>query len=205
MKTSHKQLYAHGRLHVKIEQRMNKVPRSQLTKARILEAARTTFANLGYERTTVRNVAQRAEIHSSLVMRYFGSKENLFLASVQFDLRLPDLRRVPSGQRGERLVRHFVETWGQGNTAVQLPALLRIALSHPNGTAHLETMFREQLEPMLRNICPTEQASSRAALIVTQTLGLALARYVLRLSSVVALSEDELVRNVGRTLQAYLS
>jgi len=134
-----------------------------------------------------------------------GSRRNLFLASVQFDLRLPDLRRVPSKRRGERLVRHFVETWEQGNTAVQLPALLRIALSHPNGKAHLETMFREQLEPMLRNICPMEQASSRAALIVTQTLGLALTRYVLQLSSVVALSEEELVRNVGPTLQAYLS
>lgn len=117
------------------------------TRRSILEAARTTFADLGYERATVRSVAQGAQIHSSLVIRYFGSKENLFLASVQFDLRLPNLRKVPSKKRGERLVRHFLETWEQGNTAAQLPALLRIALSHPNGKAHLETMFREQLEP----------------------------------------------------------
>lgn len=58
---------------------------------------------------------------------------------------------------------------------------------------------------MIRNISPMEQTSSRAALIITQTLGLALTRYVLQLSSVVALAEEELVRNVGRTLQAYLS
>jgi len=139
------------------------------------------------------------------VIRYFGSKENLSLASVQFDLRVPDLRKVPSTKRGVRLVRHFLETWEQGNTAAQLPALLRIALSHSNGKAHLETMFREQLEPMLRNVCPMEQASSRAGLICHATLGLPPTRYVLQLSSVVALSEEELVCNVGRTLQAYLS
>jgi len=45
---------------------------------------------LGYERTTIRLVAAAASIHPSLVMLYFGSKENLFPSSSKFDLAIPN-------------------------------------------------------------------------------------------------------------------
>jgi len=40
---------------------------------------------------------------------------------------------------------------------------------------------------------------------LTQLLGLALCRYVLRLPPVVAMSEAELVADIGPTIQRYLS
>src|SRR4029434_4340364 len=59
-------------------QSAGKTPKSQRTRAAILQAAQELFATQGYERTTVRDVAARAAIDPAMVMRYFGSKEGLF-------------------------------------------------------------------------------------------------------------------------------
>lgn len=48
----------------------------------ILEAARAAFAERGYTRATIREIAGRAGVTHGLVMRHFGSKEQLFLAAV---------------------------------------------------------------------------------------------------------------------------
>src|SRR5688500_2086155 len=44
----------------------------------ILAAARRMFADLGYDRTTIRAVAKAAGVDAGLVMHYFGSKDELF-------------------------------------------------------------------------------------------------------------------------------
>src|SRR4051812_45798309 len=48
----------------------------------ILEAARTCFGERGFARATVRDIAGRAGVTHGLVLRQFGSKEQLFLAAV---------------------------------------------------------------------------------------------------------------------------
>ena len=55
------------------------------TKAVILAAARERFAESGYEGTTIRGVAADANIDPSMVMRYFGNKDQLFAAAAEFD------------------------------------------------------------------------------------------------------------------------
>ena len=52
--------------------------KSERTRAAILKAAQELFAELGYARTTVRDIAARAAIDPAMVMRYFGSKDALF-------------------------------------------------------------------------------------------------------------------------------
>src|ERR1700760_3265953 len=48
------------------------------TEARILAAAAELFVASGYERTTIRAIAQAAGVDAGLVMHYFGSKQELF-------------------------------------------------------------------------------------------------------------------------------
>ncbi|MDT5208004.1 MAG: hypothetical protein QOF67_419, partial [Mycobacterium sp.] len=47
----------------------------------ILAAARQRFAESGFERATIRAIAADANIDPSMVMRYFGSKDQLFAAA----------------------------------------------------------------------------------------------------------------------------
>ncbi|MFD7061134.1 TetR/AcrR family transcriptional regulator [Streptomyces sp. NPDC059906] len=48
------------------------------TRAALLAAARARFALVGYDATSVRDIARDAGVDATLIFRYFGSKERLF-------------------------------------------------------------------------------------------------------------------------------
>jgi AcrR family transcriptional regulator len=181
---------------------MTKPLRSQPTRDNILAAARRLFGTEGYDRTTIRAIAVAAGIHPSMVMRYYGSKENLFALAANFDLELPDLTAVPRADIGRTLIRHFLRRW-EGNLG-DLPALLRVSVTHDKARERLIGIMRGQLAPALTTLCGKERAQERAALVATQMLGLALARYVLHLPPVVELPDEIIVARLGATLQTYL-
>jgi AcrR family transcriptional regulator len=177
--------------------------RSQATRDRIREVARRLFAARGYDRTTIRGVAAAAKIHPSMVMRYYGSKEGLFTAAVAFDLQLPDLSTLPRAAIGTTLVRHLLARWdAEGG---ELPALIRVAVTHPRARRRLMEIFQEQIEPAVAKVCPPKRASTCAALMVTQTMGLAFTRFVLRFPPVVSLPTDLVIERIGATVQRYLT
>jgi AcrR family transcriptional regulator len=178
--------------------------RSDATRARILEAAREAFATLGYERATVRTIAEMADIHPSMVMRYYTSKEGLFTASSQFDLSLPDLRSVERGRVGEFIVETFLDRWERVGSAGDLPALLRLSVTHPEGREKAVAVFSEQVRPALLQVIRSQDPARSVALIATQLVGIAFLRYVLRLPAVAALAEKDLVLYAGQTIQRYI-
>lgn len=178
--------------------------RSDATRERILDAARRLFGEQGFERTTIRQVAGAATINPSLVIRYFGSKEGLFAATTEIDLRIAELASVPEERRGETVVERFLDRWEGPAAGEELPIMLRAAASHEGARAkYLDAMDR-QVRPMVAAICPAEQVETCMALCSTQLGGLALTRYVLRVPSVVALDRATLIRRVGAVIQGYL-
>ncbi|MET9449202.1 TetR family transcriptional regulator [Streptomyces cinerochromogenes] len=177
--------------------------RSDATRTAILTAARERFAADGYERATIRAIAKDARIDPSMVMRYFGSKEGLFAAAVALDLRLPDLTEIPRDKVGRTLVGHFLDLWEENE---ELTAVLRVGATNQAGAERMHGVFREQLLPVARQVCPDpEQVPARAALCAAQLLGLALTRYVLRLPPARALPREELLAWLGPTVQRYLT
>ncbi|MFC3503532.1 TetR family transcriptional regulator [Micromonospora krabiensis] len=177
--------------------------RSDATRAAILRAARERFAADGYDRATIRAIAADARIDPSMVMRYYGSKEGLFAAAAEFDLRLPDLADVSPERLGEILVRHFLDRWEGDET---LAALLRAASTNPGAAERIRDIFASQLTDAVARF-GTDPASTarRAGLVATQTLGLAFTRYIVRLPPVVDMTPDELVAWLAPTLQRYLT
>ncbi|MFI6354958.1 TetR family transcriptional regulator [Streptomyces sp. NPDC050743] len=181
----------------------NQARRSDATRTAILDAARERFAADGYERATIRAIARDARIDPSMVMRYYGSKEGLFAAAVALDLRLPDLTGVPQGEVGRALVSHFLGVWEENE---ELTAVLRVGATNQAGAERMQGIFRDQLLPVARQVCPDpEQVPARAALCAAQLLGLALTRYVLRLPAARELTREELLAWLGPTVQRYLT
>jgi AcrR family transcriptional regulator len=170
------------------------------TKAVILAAARERFAASGFEKATIRAIAADANIDPSMVMRYFGNKDQLFAAAADFDLAIPDLSDVDTGQLGARLVEHFVNRWERDEALI---VLLRSGATNDAAAQRMREIFSAQLLPVIARVNPVEP-QRRAGLIATQVLGLALCRYVLRLPPVVGLSHDEIVGWLGPTVQRYL-
>src|SRR4029450_9851012 len=60
------------------------------TREAILDAARRAFAEQGYQRATVRDVAKLAGVAPALVHHYFGTKQDLFVAAVRLPVNPVD-------------------------------------------------------------------------------------------------------------------
>jgi AcrR family transcriptional regulator len=170
------------------------------TKAVILAAARERFAASGFERATIRAIASDANIDPSMVMRYFGNKDQLFAAAADFDLALPDLSDVDREQLGARLVTHFVDRWERDEVMV---VLLRSSTTNAVAAQRMQAIFATQLLPVIAGVNP-DNPQRRAGLIATQMLGLSLCRYVLKLPPIAAMPRDEIVSWLGPTVQRYL-
>lgn len=169
------------------------------TRAAILAAARERFASSGYGGTTIRSVAADAKIDPSMVMRYFGNKDQLFAAAAEFDLRFPDLSGVEPSTIGHTMASHFLARWEDDEALV---VLLRSATTNTVAAQRMTDIFAAQLLPAIAKFTP-DDAPRRAGLIATQVLGMALCRFVLRLPPVVAMPRDELIDWLGPTLQRY--
>jgi AcrR family transcriptional regulator len=171
------------------------------TKAVILAAAKERFAESGFERATIRAIAADANIDPSMVMRYFGSKDQLFAAAADFDLQIPDLSGVDPADVGARVVDYFMERWERDEALV---VLLRSSTSNEEAANRMREIFAAQLMPAIAGLNPV-RPERRASLVASQMLGLALCRYVLRLPPIVEMSHEEIVSWLGPTIQRYLS
>ena len=181
---------------------MQKARKSDRTRAAILDAAQKLFAQHGHGRTTVRDIAAKASIDPALVIRYFGSKDELFVRAAAFDLSMPDLSKVKRSQIGDTLIRRFLEL-GEGFTGMTV--LLRSAASNDYAASRVRELFAAQVLPAFARVGSRADAAERAGLVASQLLGLALCRYILKIPPVAEMSTEEIVKHIGPTIQRYAS
>jgi len=188
------------------------------TRAAILTAARADFAEQGYDATSVRGIARRAEVDPALVHHYFGGKAKLFAAVLDIPADpaalIGAIVQGPRDQVGEGLVRTFLSVWDSDDGRQRFQALLRSAVTHDEATLMLrEFLTREVFGRVMRELGATDgrggsaghQVELRAGLAASQMIGLAVMRYIVELPAVVAASHDELAAMLGPTLQGYLA
>jgi AcrR family transcriptional regulator len=180
--------------------------RSEATRAAILRAARRLLAACGYEAMTIRAVAAEADIDPSMVMRYYGNKDGLFVAAVDVDLHLPDPSTLDRSRIGEALAAHVISRW-EGDLSDEIIALLlRSASTNPTAAEQLRRVFDEQILAFVRAVAGDDiLVRRRAAMLSTQVLGLAYSRYIVGLPPIVEMNTDTLVAILGPVLQHYLT
>jgi len=189
--------------------RTGRRPGPTSTRAEILAAAASSFATAGYDATSLRHVAADAGVDPALVRRFFGGKEQLFteVASALIDPEraLAAVTKGPPSAAGERLLRYFLTMLGEAGQPGPYLGLVRCAVT----SEHAAGLFRRFLaERVLGEIAARLDAGRpelRAALVASQLVGLAVARYAVRLAPLTAAGTDELVRWAGPVLQYYLT
>lgn len=179
------------------------------TRAEILAAARFMFAESGYAAATLRAVAQRAGVDPALILHHFGSKEALFRAAMQVPIDPSVIAALigsaDHGALGERLCMYFLELWEDGATREPLLAMLRSALTNAAAAESLRAFVTEALVGRVAMALDFPDAALRATLMGSQLVGLAIARYVLRIEPLASADADTVTAWVAPTLQRYLS
>ena len=177
----------------------------------ILVAARHQFAERGYDNATIRSIASQAAVDPALVHHYFGSKDRLFAAA----LRLPttpaevivNLLDGDVDGLGERLLRRFLDVWsttGEGPGGV-FAGILRSALGHEDAARMMREFVTREVLGRIAEALDLPQPQLRAALVASQLVGLALARFVIRLEPIASADVETLVACYAPTLQRYLT
>ncbi len=178
------------------------------TRQEILDAALECFAELGYERATVREIARRAGVDPAMVHHYFGTKEALLDAAIELPM---DPRvvtdHIESGTlaEAEALLRTMIELWEVPRFRRTMQALMRVALSNEAAAARVRELFTAQIADRIAGAIGGTDAALRAGLVASQVVGLAYLRFVLESPALADAEPDVLVAAVAPTVHRYLS
>ena len=190
--------------------RSGRRPGNPDTRQAILDAARTTFAEFGFTGASIRKIAAAAGVDAALVHHYFGSKEKLFLATVEVPMDLPGIvagigAQGPDGL-GVRLITTILGIW-ESPAGAGIGAALRTALADPARARMLREFVLPQLiGPLLQPLhLPPDEADLRVGLVMSQVLGMITGRYLLAIEPLASLPVEALAANVGGTVQRYLT
>ncbi|BBZ45216.1 TetR/AcrR family transcriptional regulator [Mycobacterium parmense] len=170
------------------------------TRADILAAARRRFATEGFERTTLRAIAADVGVDAALVIRYFGSKQDLFATATEFTIELPDLTHAEPEQIADMLLPRYFAVWEDDHTFL---ALLRAAMTSRVAADALNETLARHVAPTLMAITP-DNPTQRVALTDAFVIGLAATRSVLANPPVAALDRAELSRWAGPVFRQLL-
>jgi AcrR family transcriptional regulator len=183
-------------------------PGTSRTREEILDAGRAEFAAAGYTAASLRAVARRAGVDPALVYHYFTSKAGLFVAC----LGLPaDPRAVQEAARqgppdGARIVERFLAQWEEGQAEPGRPfvTLTQAVSTSPEVARALREFLTERVWANLPRA--GEEATLRtAALVSSQLLGLAWARYVVRMEPLASAPRAAVAAWTGPTLDRYIT
>ncbi|GAA5066460.1 TetR/AcrR family transcriptional regulator [Nocardia callitridis] len=178
---------------------ISRAQRRHQTKQLILDAARDLFAQRGYLETTIRAIAQRADVDPALVMQHFGTKSALFDAVSGIPVTLDDALEGPPEELGERLLRHALADVDRKDDRTM--PVLRSMLTHPEAAHAVRcAIVNPETSPWTR-VLVGKDADLRSTLIGTLVLGVLVARYMVHIPGIADAQAERLVELIGPCLR----
>jgi AcrR family transcriptional regulator len=178
------------------------------TREQILASARAEFGAVGYETGTIRSIATHAGVDPALVLHYFGSKEGVFRAAVDFPIDpaefIPRLLAPGLDGLGERLALFFIETW-DSPAGSPLLGLIRSVVGSEHAAAILREFISREVLARLAEALDLDQPQVRASLAASHLIGLAMLRYVVKLEPLASASPEQIAIWVAPAIQRYLT
>ncbi|WP_067719993.1 TetR/AcrR family transcriptional regulator [Nocardia yamanashiensis] len=189
--------------------RSGRRPGQSGTREAILDAARVRFAEVGFDKASIRSIATAASVDPALVHHYFGTKQQLFAAALELpidpEVVLAQIAAAPVDQLGETIIRAVLTVW-DSPIGIQAVAAFRGLLSQ--GDPALARTFL--LEVVLKDVrtrvdSPPGTGLKRATLAASQLAGLLVTRKIVQLEPIASMPIEELTAIVGPTLQRYFT
>lgn len=188
--------------------RTGRRPGTTETRERIAVAARTQFAEHGYDGATFRRVAAAAGVDPALVVHFFGSKENLFREVMALPAAVAEgLLRIasePTAEIGRRLAELVVAALENPATRPIVLGRIRSASTHPEAAALVRETVTRDLQ-RLTSAITEDRPEARAVLIGSHLVGIALARYVVLVEPLASMAPEEVVYLLAPTFQRFLA
>ena len=187
--------------------RSGRRPGPTTTRDAIAAAARRQFAELGYDRATLRGIAGEAGVDAALVVRFYGSKDALFREVMALPPAVAEaMERLADGPRatlGRRLAEVVVGMLEDPRSRSIVLGRIRSASSHPDAAALVRETVTRDVGRLVAAVTD-DRPETRAVLVGSQVVGLALARHVVRVEPLASLPAADVVDFVAPVFQHYL-
>jgi AcrR family transcriptional regulator len=159
----------------------------------LLEAARVLFGQQGFERTTTREIGERAGVDAALIARYFGSKADLYIAAVVAESQ--GYRPTDSFERPSDIARTLLELADAHGLGPVTQALIRSDTGPEIKEAARGHIARRLVIPMIADMerRGIEQPHLRAEIVVSALIGVILARALEWFDEMAAADRDDLL------------
>lgn len=178
-------------------------------RAAIEEAALRLFSEDGYDRTSVRQVALAAGVDPMLVTHYFKTKAGLFAAIVRppVDPAVATAFVLGEGPEhaGARLASFVVRTMENPDSRKWIVTMVRAATAEPEVAAVVRQRFADAILVPLVEAVGSDEPGYRATLVMSQIMGLAMARHVLAVEPLASWPPERVAADLAETFQRYLT
>lgn len=178
-------------------------PAGRATREAIAAAAIEMFDQHGYDGASVRAIASAAGIDPALVIRHFGSKEELFLEVMQGSDGIQDVIHGPIEDIGRRMVAYFLSDEGESFRKALVP--LTQASHHPGIGQELRKRSKELFVDPVTERLEGEDRELRVLLSSAQMSGLLHALFVQQRDELVTADRDRIIEIYGDAMQAVLT
>jgi len=189
--------------------RAGRRPGESDTREAILGAARGVFAELGYERATIRGIAADAAVDPALVIHFFGGKEALFGAALEIPVEpgvvLERAAAADPSEVGATVVRAFLAAWEPLESRQRLVAMVRSAMTNEVALGMVREYLGRRIFGPITQALGVPDAELRADLVGSQFIGLAMMRYITCIEPLASAPVEQLVAAIGPTVQRYLT
>jgi AcrR family transcriptional regulator len=166
-------------------------------------AARVTFAERGYARTTIREIARRADVANGLVLRHFGSKEKLFIAAAVPGPRdLDDLLQGDPETLPQRIAHSYLTRMERASGDDPFLTLIRAAGSNEDAAIRLYNAMHERSVAAYRTALPVPPSEARIELAAAQLIGVTFSRYIIKAGPLAQMPAQELERYLAMAIRA---
>jgi AcrR family transcriptional regulator len=161
------------------------------SRERLLVAAGELFAEHGYDRTTARDIGERAEVDPAMIARYFGGKAQLFVAVLRAENDAETFADLFDQDRLAGLLARF-DRQGPGPVA---QVAVRPYADKAAQTAAAEELDRRVVAPLRDHFVREgdDQSPLRAELLTAAFVGVVLARRTGTLKQLAAADAEQLL------------
>lgn len=184
--------------------RPRRVRDPELHRRAILDAAARAFAERGYARATLRDIATRAGVTHGLVLRHFGSKENLFLAAVPGTRGVEHLAQDSGEPLAARIAGQFVRRLEHPEGTDPFVALVRSASDDERAAAALYVAMQARTDETYRRLLGEYALEHRVPFVAALLIGVTFSRYVIRAGALAEMSEEHFTKDLASAIDGLL-
>jgi hypothetical protein len=174
---------------------------AEATRQSIFQAARHAFSHASYDQVTLREIAAIAEVDVALVVRYFGSKEELFAGVITLS-GPPPTPPEDHSTYGEWAVRRMLQP--EPHKDVTHLLALHHSVTNPRAAEIIREVLKARfIEPMSKYIGGPD-GELRAALLLSALAGFAMMRWVVELGPATTPEKEKVVERLAPAIQGYV-